>query len=86
MLLEQQKNALKEANWINGKNNNKRGMATVVDVQPLMIFVDWFNNGDWKDTDEFPPGEATPKEILMIDPFDKFNWGIGDSCFFEKRT
>ena len=67
------KKVLKEADWINGKNNNKRGMATVIDVQPTVIFVDWLNNGDWELKDDFPPGEATPKELLVIDPFEKYN-------------
>ena len=78
------KKVLKEADWINGKNNNKRGMATVIDVQPTVIFVDWLNNGDWELKDDFPPGEATPKELLVIDPFEKYNWGIGDFCFLRK--
>eukprot|EP01091_Cochliopodium_minus_P021003 TRINITY_DN940_c0_g1_i2.p1 TRINITY_DN940_c0_g1~~TRINITY_DN940_c0_g1_i2.p1 ORF type:complete len:1041 (+),score=370.45 TRINITY_DN940_c0_g1_i2:396-3125(+) len=78
------KAVLKEAQWISGKNNNKRGMATVVEVKPTMVFVDWFTNGSWDDKDEFPPGECGPKDITVIDPFEKFNWGIGDVTYLRK--
>lgn len=34
--------------------------------------------------DDFPPGECQPNELIVIDPFEKFNWGVGDFCILKK--
>ena len=78
------KKALKEADWMAGKNNKKRNSGIVVDVEVVLVLVDWIMQAGWAAEAAPPPGEVLPADLKVLDYFGNFDWSLLDHCLLKK--